>query len=185
VRPFDKFSNPARVRAIVIALIFSVILLVSIQILDRPLRTREAPHGIVSFELAKNYEQSRRILNSWDAKAKTHAALSLGLDYLFLIVYAIFIGLACLQVANGLQSHYRLLAKTGWVLAWAQILGAILDALENFVLIQLLLESSQTGLPGLARWCAIVKFSIVGTGLIYIFGGLPAIGLKKYFQRSQ
>jgi hypothetical protein len=37
----------------------------------------------------------------------------------------------------------------------------------------------------LARCCAIVKFSIVGAGLIFILGGLLAIGLKKYFHRSE
>jgi hypothetical protein len=70
------------------------------------------------------------------------------------------------------------------VLAWAQFLAALLDAIENLALIHLLLNSSRSWLPCLARGCAIVKFSIVGAGLIFILGGLLVIGLKKIFKRS-
>ena len=182
IPPFEKHSNSARKRAIVVALAFSAILLVAMRTLDAPLRTRVAPRGIVSFELAKNYAASRQILDSWNARAKTHAALSLGLDYLFLIVYALFISLACVQVSKALQRRTPLLAGPGAVLAWAQFLAAILDAIENLALIHLLLNSSRRWLPCLARWCAIVKFSIVGAGLIYIFSGLFFIGLKKIFK---
>ncbi|NIV99731.1 hypothetical protein GWN26_11620 [Candidatus Saccharibacteria bacterium] len=52
-------------------------------------------------------------------------------------------------------------------------------------LIQLLLNSSRKWLPCLAHWCAIVKFSIVGAGLIFILGGVLVIGLKKIFKRSR
>ena len=184
VWPFGQFSNAARNRMLIVTLILSAILLIAMHVLDKPLRTRYAPRGIVSFELAKNYEHSRQILNSWDAKAKTHAALSLGLDYLFLIFYAILIALACIQVANALQAQKSFLAGIGPILARAQFLAATLDALENLALIQLLLDSSRTWLPGLARWCAIVKFGIVGAGLSYIISGLFIIGLRKIFADS-
>ena len=59
---------------------------------------------------------------------------------------------------------------------------SFLDAIENLALIALLLNSARMWLPALARWCAIVKFSIVGAGLIFIFGGLLVIGLKKIFK---
>jgi hypothetical protein len=67
----------------------SAILLFAMRSLDTPLRTRTAPGGIVSFELAKNYAASQQILDSWSAKAKINAALSLGLDFLFLILYGL------------------------------------------------------------------------------------------------
>ena len=169
---------------LVLTFIFSAVLLIAMHTFDRPLRTPDAPRGIVSFELAKNYEQSRQILNSWDAKAKIRAALSLGLDYLFLIVYAVFIALACIQVASGLQTQNHFLAGIGPIFARAQFLAAALDALENLFLIQLLLDSSRTWLPGLARWCAIVKFGIVAAGLSYIVSGLLIIGLKKILTDS-
>ena len=80
--PFDRCSPSVRKRTLVIALILSLILLIAMRILDVPLRTAVAPRGIVSFELARDVNASRQILESWNARAKTHAALSLGLDYL-------------------------------------------------------------------------------------------------------
>jgi hypothetical protein len=44
-----------RKRVVVITLVMSAILLFAMRSLDTPLRTRTAPGGIVSFELAKNY----------------------------------------------------------------------------------------------------------------------------------
>ena len=185
VSPFDHLSNSARKRLIVITLVMSIILLFAMRILDTPLKTQTAPSGIVSLELAKNYDASQQILDSWGTEAKVNAALSLGLDFLFLIVYAFFISLSCIRVATALKGDHPIIFKVAVVLAWAQFIAAILDAIENLALIHLLLNSSRKWLPGLARCCAIVKFSIVGAGLIFILGGLLAIGLKQDFHRSE
>lgn len=83
VPPFDNLSNSARRRVIVVTFVMSAILLFALRTLDAPLRTSAAPRGIVSFELAQNYDASRQILDSWSTDAKVYAALSLGLDYLF------------------------------------------------------------------------------------------------------
>jgi hypothetical protein len=162
----------------------SVILLLVMRTLDTPLRTHKAPRGIISFELAKDDEASQQIMDSWSIEAKVNAALSLGLDFLFLITYALFISFSCIQVAAVLKDEHSIFFNLAVVLAWAQFLAAILDAIENIALIHLLLNSSRKWLPYLARWCAIVKFSIVGAGLIFIFGGVLVIGFKKIFKRS-
>lgn len=180
--PFDRCSDSARKRTLVIALVLSLVLLTAMRILDAPLRTAAAPRGIVSFELAKDGSASRQILDSWNAHAKTHAALSLGLDYLFLIVYAVFISMACVQVGRALQRRSPSLARLGGILAWAQFLAAILDAIENLALIFLLLNSERLWLPAVARGCAIIKFTIVGAGFIYIGSGLLVIGCYKIFR---
>ncbi|MGD8342463.1 MAG: hypothetical protein PVI38_01310 [Desulfobacterales bacterium] len=162
----------------------SLILLIALRILDVPLRTPVAPRGIVSFELAKDSAASRQILASWDAQAKTRAALSLGLDYLFLIVYAVFISLACVQVGKALQQRSPLLARLGGILAWAQFLAAILDAVENAALISLLFDSEHPWLPAAARACAIIKFTIVGAGFIYISSGLLIIAGQRFLKEK-
>ena len=178
--PYDRCSDSNRKRFVVIALVLSLVLLIALRILDVPLRTPVAPRGIVSFELAKDAAASRQILASWNARARVHAALSLGLDYLFLIVYAIFISLACVQVGKALQQRSPLLAHLGEILAWAQFVAAILDAVENLALIFLLLNSERLWLPAAARACAIIKFMIVGAGFIYIGSGLLMIGVQKF-----
>ena len=180
--PYDNLSNSAQRRVIFVSLLMSAILLFAMRTIDAPLRTRMAPRGIVSFELAKNYDTSQQILNSWNAEAKINAALSLGLDFLFLISYALFISVSCIQVGAAIKVDHSIFLKTAIVLSWAQLLAASFDAIENLALIQLLLNSSRQWLTGLARWCAVLKFSIVGAGLIFIFGGLLFIGLKKIFK---
>jgi hypothetical protein len=184
VPPFNHLSSTARKRALIITLVMSAILLLAMRTLDAPLRTHMAPSGIVSFEMAGNDKVSKQILDSWSTEAKINAALSLGLDFLFLIVYALFISLSCVQIAAALKDDHSIFFRTAVILAWAQFLAAILDATENLALIHLLLNSSSRWLPCLARWCAIIKFSIVGAGLIFIFAGLLVIGLKKIFQRA-
>ena len=182
--PFDRCSNSARKKALVLALVLSLVLLVALRILDIPLRTPVAPRGIVSFELAKDADASRLIRASWNARAKTHAALSLGLDYLFLIVYAVFISLACVQTGKAIQHISPLLARLGAILAWAQFVAAILDAVENLALISLLLDSERLWLPAVARGCAIVKFTIVSAGFVYIGGGLLVIAMRTFLKRK-
>lgn len=182
--PFNHFSEAARKRSMAVTFVMSAILLVVMHTLDAPLKSGVAPRGIVSFELAGNYEVSRQILNSWNTEARVYAALSLGLDYLFLIVYALFISLACVQVGTALKADHSFLPGMALFLAWAQFLAAALDAIENWALIHLLLNASRRWLPGLARWCAMMKFSIVGAGLVFIFGGWLAIGIKKRVLKS-
>ena len=184
ISPFDRFSTPAQKRILVIALILSAILLATMRVLDQPLRTPDAPRGIVSFELAKNMAASRQIMNSWNQQATQNAALSLGLDYLFLMVYAVFISAACTQVGKAFQHRSPLIVGTGTALAWVQFLAAILDAIENLALIALLLNSERIWLPAMARACAVVKFSIVGAGLTFIGGGLIVIGLERILKKA-
>jgi hypothetical protein len=147
-------------------------------LLDQNLKTAAAPRGIVSFELAGDLEQVSRILQSWKAEGKIQAALSLGLDYLFLIVYALFISIGCVFIGRSFAPKYRWWTDWGFRLGWSQFLAALLDAVENFALLRLILGAEREAWPALARWCAIVKFSIVAAGLAYILVGLTIIAVR-------
>jgi len=180
--PFASFSISARKRALVCFLILAIVLMTAMHRLDANLKTAEAPAGIVSFELAGNLESIQQIISSWGLDGQVRAALSLGLDYFFLVVYALFIALACAQIAKALGGNLRVLAAAGFLLAWMQFLAAVLDAVENAALIQLLLGSSRPALPLVARWCAVIKFTFVGAGLIYIIGAGLAVLVIKFFR---
>jgi hypothetical protein len=56
-------------------------------------------------------------------------------------------------------------------LAWAQFAAALLDVVENYALIRVLLGTEQAIWPVIARWCAMPKFIIVALGLIYVIAG--------------
>jgi len=146
----------------------AVLTLLTLQLLGGPLRTDASPAGIVSYELAGTVERSERILESWDPTARVFAGLNLGLDFLFIDAYVGAIGLGCVLVGMGLGRRSRSLGAAGSYLAWAIVLAGVLDCLENYALVRLLLGSRQAWLAAAAQWCAAPKFLIVLVGLLYV-----------------
>ena len=169
--PFARWPEALRRRLLWISAGLSFVLMGVLTRIGVPLESEAAPRGIVSFELAGDASTAQAILDSWSDAARLHAALSLGLDYLFLVAYAVALSLACVEVAKRIAPTGLGLARVGVLLAWGQLLAAGLDAIENFALIQLLLGSDGASWPGLAWWCAAIKFGWVGAGLLYVIGG--------------
>jgi hypothetical protein len=132
--------------------------------LDAPLLTAAAPQGIISFEVARTLPAARAMLDSWGADGAVWAGLCLGVDYLFLVAYAVAIGLACALLAGATHGWC---ARLGCLLAWAQLLAGLLDAVENFALAQLLLGRYDALWSQLAWGCALPKFFLVFCGLAY------------------
>ena len=106
-------------------------------------------------------ENSIAILDSWDQNAQKLAAFSLGIDFLFLISYSTTIALACIWAADVLMGRSALLGALGLLLAWGQWFAAFLDAIENSMLMIILLNASMPLVPETAKWCAVAKFSLV------------------------
>ncbi|WP_437731826.1 hypothetical protein [Sorangium sp. So ce1335] len=137
----------------------------AIAVADERLRTEAAPWGIVSFELAGTTARARRIVESWDDAARLNAAFSLGIDYLFLAVYASGLALACVMAADALRKRGLPGAALGAALGWGQWLAGLLDATENAALFGILRGCDEALWPPLARWCALAKFCLVGAGI--------------------
>lgn len=130
-----------------------------------PLPTDEARWGILSFEFAGNLARADTMLASWERKgAVEHAAFNLGLDYAFL--------LACVVVADSLKTRSAVYARSGEFLARTPFGAALLDAVENAALIQVVLGTQAEAWPALAWWCTLVKFVLVGLGILYVLFGL-------------
>ena len=62
----------------------SILLLLGMTVLDKALKTPEAPAGIISFELAGTLAGAEKIMGSWDGPARIQAGISLGIDFFFL-----------------------------------------------------------------------------------------------------
>jgi hypothetical protein len=169
--PFD-WVTPNRQKPVFISLaLLTALVMVCLQIIGEPLVTEAAPQGIVSFELAGSPAAARQMVASWGAAGPIYAGLSLGLDYLFMAAYAGSIGLGCVLVARRLNpSSIINLQSLGALLAWGLMAAALLDAVENFALIRLLLGAEALW-PLLARWCAIPKFALVAAGLLFVLVG--------------
>ncbi len=154
-------------------LVATLLVMALFQFLDRPLRTPAAPWGVVSFELAGSVDKARSIIDSWDDQARLSAAFGLGLDYLFMVLYATTIAIACLWSADIYGSLGWWLAGLGGLMAWGVWLAALLDGIENYSLWRLLSGPVSDPWPKIARWCATIKFILITIAMIYgIAGGI-------------
>jgi hypothetical protein len=169
--PFEWLSESGQKWAFVAWVVLTIVVMVSLQVLGGPLTTEAAPMGIISFELAGDISKSQSMVESWGQQGQVYAGLNLGLDYLFMVAYASAIGLGCVLVSRSWAKKVAFVASVGAVLSWGQWLAALLDAVENYALIRLLLGSADKLWPVLAQWCAVPKFLLVGAGLVYIILG--------------
>ncbi len=100
-------------------------------------------------------------------------------------LYGISVALACSRVAMHLRTRSNIAALTGTCLAWLVIAAALLDAVENYGLIRLLLGSSGAGWPAVIQWLAAVKFTLVGLGLVYLVVGTGVLVAPRLLQKEQ
>ena len=120
------------------------------------------------------------MLAAWGETGQVYAALNLGLDYLFLISYSLAIGLACVLLARRIAGRHAWLSQAGILLAWGQVAAGLFDSLENYGLIRVLLGTEREYWPAVSRLSAILKFTLVGLGLVYVIAAAAAIwGLKR------
>ncbi|MGJ5817770.1 hypothetical protein [Paludibaculum fermentans] len=139
------------------------------------LKSKSAPQGIVSLELAASAKTAQTILEEWRGdhpgismednldkmvqqvpKGKDELALRLiMLDFVFLLAYAAALSMSCVWLArrSGLPA-------LGVGLGWAIWLAALLDALENTLLLRLMNGSLENSTALAACLCALVKFAL-------------------------
>ena len=160
-----------------ILLIVLLIFIAVMRYLDGFLITQSAPHGIISFELAKESNVVLEIIKSWNTTAKFAAGLSIGIDFLFLIVYAMFLTLLFLRV------NKKLLEKTkrnfNWFILFLPAAAAIFDILENIAMINLLLGDIQSKWSLMAYYAAIIKFGLLFIAIAYIIVGGVILVLER------
>ncbi len=175
-----RFNRKNIILLAAVAMVATVLLATMVR-LDQPLRTAAAPRGIVSFELAGSPEAIREILISWGVDGRRNAALSLQLDYAFLLAYALVLSLLCTGVAHAWPESHPRLRRTGFILAGCQWLAALLDLVENILLQNILAGATASFLPLVARWCALVKFSLIACGWLYIViaGGIRVFAHRR------
>lgn len=165
--PFHNISKTSEKKLTITLLILVIVLIASMKYFDIPLTNEVAPNGIVSFELAKELNVSKSILNSWDTQAKTSAGMSMGLDFLFLIVYASFIALLIHKLNERVWKNSKIY-KLGVLLILGMYVAAFFDAIENIALIKLLLGNLQQHWSSIAFYFAIMKFLLLILGILFI-----------------
>lgn len=181
--PIGWLSPVAQKRAFIVFCVLGLIVQYAWSVLDAPLKNEVAPKGMLSFEVAGTLAKAQSIVASWGHAAQVSAAANLGLDCLFLVVYGGTILLGCVLVMRAL-SNWRLFAGLGLLLAWAQVVAMLCDAIENYALIRILRGAQESWLPVLALWCARPKSILYAAGMFYVLIGFALIVLRKIFRRS-
>lgn len=124
-------------------------------------------YSMIDLEMAGTLKNANLILDYW----KEHEVLNwvhfhLGLDYLFILSYSVFLFLACHMAAIQIKS-FPFIIHLGLVIGWVQPLAGILDVVENYALLEVLSYSTNETWAQLASWCAIPKFAIALSGFAY------------------
>ena len=169
----------------VILLVVTLIILQIMIILNQPLKNEAAPLGILSFEFAGKISVAQEMIKSLNTKEQIYAGINLGFDYIFLLFYSLTIALGCILVTRHFSYPGRLLFNFGVLLAYAQVGAAILDSIENYALIKILLGAQREIFAVLAYWCAVPKFVIVAAGIGYICFVLVLIISRKLVGQNE
>ncbi len=173
--PILFISPKFQKRVLALSILASLALMALLNVINRPLISSASPYGIISFELAGTLDAAHNILAGWGETDRLIAAFGLGLGFVFLLAYPLAIGLACSWIAEELALYHHPLAILGIRLAWAQVLAAVLDAIENISLMEVLLGVEIALWPRIAQICAVLKFVIVISGLIYALYGVVSV----------
>jgi hypothetical protein len=172
--PEDDFS-PSHWRWLMFLTITTLIIGGLMLLLDVELRTRGAPLGMVSLQLAGGTQTAKRIvMNEWSFEHRIEAAFGLGFDFLFICSYATWLYLGCLWSANRWQGQNE--TRAGWIrgAAWLSVAAAGFDVVENIVLFDFIHSDGKSPAYPIAYWCALVKFLLIAIVLSAYASGLVA-----------
>jgi len=143
-------------------LVFTVMTLLALVAIDTHLKTPASPAGILSFEMCAYDSSCAAIIEGWGPQARLMAALSLGVDYLFMVAYPGAICFGLLLVASYTTAGIRAVTV---VMAWSVWVSGAADAFENYCLVQMLVEPKSLAYAWPATLAATVKFALVGATL--------------------
>ena len=184
--PLENIPREYHKRLFFTFLFLTLSLFAVFRVLDQPLRTPAAPNGIVSFELAGSPLQAQAITEEWKRSSLllsavagqadpnivnipyAFAAFGLGIDYLFMPVYAFALAFGTLLAANRHGGWFKAL---GAVAGYGAFAAALFDAVENYALFQILLNRIYSPYPEIAYYCASLKFGLLIFGLLYALAG--------------
>ena len=166
--PLESVPQELRKRFFYTFLFLTLILFAIFRGLDQPLQTDYAPNGIVSFEFAGSSQNAAHMVLTWSDQALLNASFGLGIDYLFMPVYALALAFGTLLAAGRHEGWFRSL---GAVAGYGAFAAALFDAVENYALFRVLSGAFDSSYPSIAAICATIKFLWLVLGLLYAIAG--------------
>jgi hypothetical protein len=133
-----------------------------------------AKFGVLDLQFAGTAEKAGEILGAWTAAGVVpHVAFSLGLDYLFMVLF----GAAFFYAALVAREAWPSLRGPLTLAAWAGPAAALLDALENAVHAGMVMGLCSPECVSLQYPVTLAKWALVVVGLLVSL--LALAGLKR------
>ncbi|GEM_PF-1810874 len=165
----------ANKRIFLVILALFIPMVVALSVLDTGLRNSVTPLGIVSFELCGFSRNCEAALEAWNGHQKNIVMLIQGLDYLFLILYPALIAI-CIQSLGARAFEWQTINKPAVAVCMAM---AAADAIENYALIQIVLNDSVGVYGVVASSFASIKFTFVAAGIFWIIALCIVLAMRK------
>ena len=154
-------------RKIVLLLPILILTIFTMRYFDSFIKNDICTSGITSFELAKSLDKMTAIVHSWDTKALAAINMSMGFDFLFILVYVTFIVLLLkltIQPLNKTSFRYKL----GKLFIKLTLLAGLFDLVENIALIRILLGNLSQLNTSISYYFASAKFALLALAILYI-----------------
>ena len=177
--PWRALQGKVRVGLLRRTGILAVLLTIFMTRIGAPLRSPEAPLGIVSLELARTPERAGRIVREWTPEQQATARRSLRLDFTYLVVYALALSLACAALADAVQGRRASLGRAAAALSWGSLIAGALDVVENLALFTVLRGGGSVTAPAIAFFAASLKFALLVAALAVLVTGAAFLTLHR------
>ena len=129
--------------------------------------------SIIELEMMRTSAKATETLAQLEPEGVDAAQMAVYLDFPYLVVYALLLSAACVLVAARADQRGRSgLAAAGRALAWAAVVAAAFDAVENVALLMVLNGNVDQPWPGIAFGFASVKFVLLGVVIVYLVVGV-------------
>ncbi len=136
-------------------------------------------YGIIPYELAFTPQRVEAILEAWGPQVEPYARQQLLVDFAFMPSYAFLFGGLTLLVAR--LAPAGTLRRVGLWMALLPFIAAVLDAVENVMLLSMLGHAGSIAAapPLVAGVAASLKFALLAVALAYCLIGVLVWAVRQ------
>lgn len=158
-----------------ISALAAILMMVIMQWQGHVLRSNESKLGIVDLEFADTAARINVLLAHWDIAV---VKMNIRLDFLFIVCYVSFFAIACVYAAmRWPEGAWQ--RQSGMLLARLAFAAGVFDIAENLLMLQSIAGNYTDTSLVLTRYCAVLKFAVIGVVLLYLLCSLPKMLGKK------